>query len=76
MNSTTFAALVAVAADHFYLALRATEDLDSFLQAVCGGMREAAVAAVAECVERKGWEPPQLPKLLTKNVSIPLSYRS
>ena len=24
----------------------------------------------------KGWEPPQLPKLLTKNVAIPLSYRS
>ena len=24
----------------------------------------------------KGWEPPQLPKLLTKNVSIPLGCRS
>ena len=52
MNSTTFAALVAVAADYFYMALRATEDLDSFLRTVRDGMREAAVAAVAECVER------------------------
>ena len=24
----------------------------------------------------RGWEPPQLPKLLTKNVTIPLSYHS
>lgn len=52
MDSTTFAALVAVAADYFYMALRATEDFDSFLRAVRNGMREAAVAAVAECVER------------------------
>ena len=39
-------------ADYFYMALRATEDFDSFLRAVREGMREAAVAAVAECVER------------------------
>lgn len=52
MNSTTFAALVAVAADYFYMALRATEDFDAFLRTVRGGMREAAAAAVAECVER------------------------
>lgn len=52
MDSTTFAALVAVAADYFYMALKATEDFDSFLRAVRSGMREAAVAAVAECVER------------------------
>ena len=52
MNSTAFAALVAVAADYFYMTLRATEDFDSFLRTVRDGMREAAVAAVAECVER------------------------
>lgn len=52
MDSTTFAALVAMAADYFYMALRATEDFDSFLRTVRDGMREAAVAAVAECVER------------------------
>ena len=52
MDSTTFAALVAVAADYFYMTLRATEDFDSFLRTVRDGMREAAVAAVAECVER------------------------
>lgn len=52
MDSTTFAALVAVAADYFFVALKATEDLDSFLRTVRGGMREAAAAAVAECVER------------------------
>lgn len=28
MNSTTFAALVAVAADYFYMTLRATEDCE------------------------------------------------
>ena len=32
--------------------------------------------AAAEITVGKGWEPPQLPKLLTKNVSIPLAYRS
>ena len=53
MDSTTFAALVAVAADYFYMALRATEDLDSFLRAVRDGMRGAASAAVAECVDKK-----------------------
>ena len=52
MDSTTFAALVSVAADYFFIALRATEDFDSFLRTVRDGMREAAVAAVAECVER------------------------
>lgn len=52
MNSTTFAALIAAAADYFYLALRATEDLDSFLRAVRDGMREVSAAVVAECVER------------------------
>ncbi|MBQ9000669.1 MAG: UPF0236 family protein, partial [Eggerthellaceae bacterium] len=52
MDSTTFAMLVAVAADYFYLALKTTEDFDSFLQTVRGGMREAAVEAVAECIER------------------------
>lgn len=52
MNSTTFAALVAVAADYFYLALKATEDFDSFCSTVRDGMREAAAAAVAECVGR------------------------
>lgn len=52
MNSTTFAALVSVAADYFLIALKATEDFDSFLRTVRDGMREAAVAAVAECVER------------------------
>ena len=61
MNSTTFAALVAVAADYFYMALRATEDFDSFLRAVRNGMREAA--AVAGCVERAGREvAAQLPR--------------
>ncbi len=52
MDSTTFAMLVAVASDYFYMALRATEDFDSFLRTVRNGMREAAVAAVAGCVER------------------------
>lgn len=52
MDSTTFAALVSVAADYFFIALKATEDFDSFLRTVRSGMREAAVAAVAECVER------------------------
>ncbi len=52
MNSTTFAMLVAVAADYFYMALKATEDFDSFLRMVRDGMREAAAEAVAECVER------------------------
>lgn len=52
MDSTTFAMLVAAATDYFYMALRATEDFDSFLRTVRDGMREAAVAAVAECVER------------------------
>ena len=47
-----FAALVAMVADYFYIALKATEDFDSFLQTISDGMREAAVAAVAECVER------------------------
>ena len=32
--------------------------------------------AAAQLTVGKGWEPPQLPKLLTKNVSIPLAYRS
>ena len=32
--------------------------------------------AAARLIVGKGWEPPQLPKLLTKNVSIPLAYRS
>ena len=52
MDSTTFAALVSVAADYFFIALKATEDFDSFLRAVRDGMREAAAAAVAECIER------------------------
>ena len=52
MDSTTFSMLVAVAADYFFIALKATEDFDSFLATVRSGMREAAVAAVAECVER------------------------
>ena len=34
--------LVAVAADYFYLALKATEDFDSFLQTVRGGMSGGA----------------------------------
>ena len=52
MDSTTFAALVATAADYFYMALRATEDFDSFCRDVRAGMREAAAAALAACVER------------------------
>ena len=32
--------------------------------------------AAAQLTVGRGWKPPQLPKLLTKNVSIPLSYRS
>lgn len=52
MDSTTFAVLVGAAADYFFAALKATEDFDSFARTVRAGMREAAVAAVAECVER------------------------
>lgn len=44
MNSTTFAALVSVAADYFFIALKATEDFDSFLRTVRDGMR-ATIAA-------------------------------
>ena len=53
MNSTTFAMLVAVAADYFYMALKATEDFDSFLRMVRHGMREAAVEAVKKHPELK-----------------------
>ena len=52
MHSTTFSTLVAAIADYFYLALKATEDFDSFCRTAREGMREAAVAALAECVER------------------------
>ena len=36
---------------------------------------ERGAEAAAQLTVGKGWEPPQLPKLLTKNVAIPLSYR-
>lgn len=52
MNCATSSALAAVAADCFYAALKATEDLDPFLRTVRGGMREAAAAAASECVGR------------------------
>lgn len=52
MNSTTFEALVTVAADYFFAALKATEDLDTFLKDVHDGMRQAACSAVTKCIER------------------------
>ncbi len=52
MHSTSFPDLVGVASAYFYPALLATEDMDAFLAAVRSGMREAAAAAVAECLER------------------------